>query len=187
MALSGGQDVACTTDASEEETLMTDQPLNNVSCKPKSARTSNRIILWVEVALWIALISYLSGDSFAPEKTLFSLQFWTSVLHLSMSGLNLESLNWTIRRAAHPSEFFVLGLLLYRAFSGGDAAYHIGQAGWVLVIGAGLALLDEFRQYLTEWRQPSLRDAFLDYFGIVASQLWLLFLAGMRNLTDPRG
>jgi VanZ family protein len=132
----------------------------------------------------MGLILYLSGDAFGSSRTLYALQYWSSVLGLSPRYETLLTLNFFVRKAAHFGEFFVLGLLAYRALWGPALEFRL-QRAWVVVAGGVLfAFLDEFRQTQAEWRSASAWDAVIDSLGILFSQFWIY--VRRRFLTTSR-
>ncbi len=140
-----------------------------------------KISYWAETVAWMAVIFYLSGDTFSSSRILVALRYWTFVLHLPLTEATLQSINLVIRKAAHVTEFFIMGLLLYRALSAGSRAFRLSLACWVLARGAAFALIDEFHQSFTTFRTPSLADSALDFSGVVTSQLWLLIRASVSQ------
>lgn len=132
-----------------------------------------RLITWAEVLAWIGLILSLSGESFGSAQTLAVLKYCVDFLHLPISPAALPTVNTAIRKAAHFTEFFVLGLLLSRALLGNLKEFRSKAAWWVAAVGLLCALGDEAHQMLFVSRTPSLRDSFLDFSGVLASQLFL--------------
>ena len=132
------------------------------------------VVQWAEVVAWMVLIFSLSGDSFQSSRTLIALQYWVAFFDLPISATNIVLLHGVLRKSAHFGEFFVLGILLYRALSGKLATFRVKLACWVLILGLLLALADEFRQVLANHRTPSVGDSALDFAGVIASQLWIL-------------
>ena len=133
------------------------------------------VVQWAEVVAWMVLILSLSGDSFQSSRTLIALQYWVAFFDLPISTTNLVLLHGVLRKSAHFGEFFVLGILLYRALSGKLATFRVKVACWVMILGLLLALADEFGQVFANHRTPSIRDSALDFAGVIASQLWILF------------
>ena len=135
------------------------------------------LVQWAEAVAWMALILSLSGDRFQSSGTLTALQYWVAFFDLSISATNIVLLHGVLRRSAHFGEFFVLGILLYRALSGKYTNFRVKLACWVLILGLLLALADESRQVLADHRTASIRDSALDFAGVIASQLWILLWA----------
>ncbi len=132
-----------------------------------------RLFTWVEVVAWIGLIFLMSGETFGASRTWIALNYWVDFLRLPISPPTLWTVHVVIRKAAHFTEFFVLGLLLSRAFLGTLEESRLKVAWWV--VGAGLlcALGDEAHQMLVASRTPSLWDSLIDFSGVLASQLCL--------------
>jgi len=89
---------------------------------------------------------------------------------------NIDMLHGLIRKAGHVTEYFILGLLLFRAIRGNS------QQGWRLrwavyaVIGVVLyALSDELHQSFSSSRTSSLVDVGIDSAGGVLSQFAIIF------------
>ncbi len=133
----------------------------------------------------MAVILYLSGESFAASRTLIALQYWVAFFDLPIGTENLLLIHHVLRKGAHFGEFFVLGLLLYRALSGNLASFRLRAASWVLGIGLLWSIGDELHQLLTQSRTPSVGDSVLDFAGVLASQLWILVRSRLRQrVTD---
>ena len=104
-----------------------------------------------------------------------------AVLHSllpSLSAREVISIYAVTRKAAHFFEYFVLGLLLFRAF-------HVPGAGWkwrwclFVVLGVMIwAVGDEFHQSFVATRTSSITDAGIDAAGGILSQivsaLWIV-------------
>lgn len=134
-----------------------------------------RWVNWVEVVAWTALIFSLSGEYFDASRTWAALKYLAAFLQLPISPPTLLVVNEAIRKAAHFGEFFTLGLLLTRALLGNLSEFRLKVACWVAGVGLICALGDEAHQLLVLVRTPSLWDSLLDFSGVLASQLWLLF------------
>jgi VanZ family protein len=137
------------------------------------------VVPWAKVIAWMVLIFSLSGDSFQSSRTLIALQYWIAFFDLPVSLPNVMLLHGALRNVAHFGEFFVLGVLLYRALSGNLSKFRVKVACGVLGFGLLLALADEFRQVFTNHRAPSVGDSALDFAGVIASQLWIFFRSAL--------
>jgi VanZ family protein len=126
---------------------------------------------WLPVLAWAALISILSTDMFSSEHTS---HFILPVLHWIFRGASngtLEILHHIIRKCAHLVEYFLLGLLLYRALRGRDHGWQLKWAIWAAAIAAAYASFDEFHQVFVPSRTASPWDALLDTVGACAAQV----------------
>ena len=144
-------------------------------------RVTRQTLWWLEAAAWMGIIFSFSGDSFAASRTLTVLQYCNDLFHLSLTKETLLLLNWTIRKTAHFGNYFVLGLLVYRALAGGLFRFTLRCACWTLLVGLLHALLDEYHQSFTHFRTPSLYDSGLDFAGVAAAQVFIL----LRSVFSP--
>ena len=148
-------------------------------------RVSRQVVLWLEAVAWMGLIFSFSGDSFASSHTLAVLQYCNKLFHLSLTGETLLLLNVAIRKAAHFGNYFVLGLLVYRALAGSLFRFTLRFACWTTVAGLLYALSDEYHQSFTRFRTPSLYDSGLDFVGVVAAQLFILLTSRLFRSKAP--
>jgi VanZ family protein len=111
--------------------------------------------LWLPVVLWAVLIYHLS----------------------SIPNLRISTGIWDfiLRKAGHISEYFILTLLLYRAFR---ETFNLSPL-LLFVYPAGLSLLyaasDEIHQLFTPTRVCSFRDVLIDSFGILLFYIIIRF------------
>ena len=152
-------------------------------------RLTRQTLWWLEAAVWMVLIFSMSGDSFAASRTLKVLQYCNELFHLSLTNETLLLLNTVIRKTAHFGNYFVLGLLVYRAMAGGLFRFTLRCACWTLLIGLLYALSDEYHQSFIPSRTSSLYDSGLDFTGVVAAQLFILlgsvFYPNSKPPRDP--
>jgi len=144
---------------------------------PRSARSA-----WVPVAVWLGVIAVLGGSGFSQEETSriigpilrFLFPEWSPERVLLWQGL--------IRKAAHPTEYAVLGALLARAlFFARQAAGVLRLALPALALAAGVASADEARQSLLANRTASVRDVGLDVAGATVGAFVLPLLLRRRG------
>jgi VanZ family protein len=106
---------------------------------------SRLLTVWLPVVAWAAVIFTLSS---IPSLST-GLGTWDTIL----------------RKAAHLTEYAVLGGLLYRA---------LGQEALALVVGIAYATTDELHQYFVRGRHASPVDVAIDAVGVaVGMLLWL--------------
>jgi len=109
-----------------------------------------------------------STDSFSSEKTAPLVVQVLKAVFPSLSASQLEWGNVVFRKAGHILEYFVLGLLTWRAF-----AAESREARRVLLISAAfvltVALTDEFHQSFVPSRTSSLIDVGYDFIGGIAA------------------
>jgi VanZ family protein len=117
---------------------------------------SRGLFVWLPVVVWAAVIFTFS-----------------SIPSLS-TGLGTWDL--LLRKAAHMTEYAILGALLLRA---------LGRELPALLAGVAYAVTDEIHQHFVEGRHASAVDVALDSVG-VAVGIYLLRLWQTRPVSDAR-
>jgi VanZ family protein len=131
---------------------------------------------WFPVIIWLALVFFMSTGTFSADNT-FSVV--GPILHFLFPGLSsdrVEAIHWIIRKGAHVSEYFVLGLLLLRAFRANSSLAWRWR--WPLFAAIGVllwALGDELHQSLVPSRTASMIDVGIDTVGGVFAQVVGIF------------
>jgi VanZ family protein len=138
---------------------------------------------WLWALGWAAVISVLSTDSFSSEHTS---RFIIPPLHWLFPRASMEMLELmhaVIRKAAHLAEYFILGVLLYRALRSQPGEWMLKWALVAIGIAAAYASLDEFHQVFVPSRTASPRDALLDMIGASVAQvaLWAMWKGRKRR------
>ena len=106
---------------------------------------SRLLTVWLPVVVWAAVIFTFSS---IPSLST-GLGTWDTIL----------------RKAAHLTEYAVLGALLYRA---------LGREALALAVGIAYAATDELHQYFVRGRHASPVDVAIDAVGIAVGMLvWL--------------
>ena len=126
---------------------------------------------WLPAIAWACLISFLSTDVFSSDHTS---RFIIPVLHLLIpqaSAETLELMHAIIRKSAHLTEYFILGVLLHRALRGDERGWKLRWALWAIAIAAAYASLDEFHQSFVPSRTASPWDALIDTIGGSTAQI----------------
>ncbi len=120
------------------------------------------VILWAVV---IALLSTRGFDTTFTYKLLKAVNdFWT----LGYTVAQLRETNAVVRKLAHVTEYFILGLLLWRALRRGrEAAWRWSWAIGTLLLGAAWAGLDELHQLFERGRGSSVVDIGWDSLGLL--------------------
>ena len=140
---------------------------------------------WVLVFAWVVVISLFSAQTGAESGRLsgsFTQWFveritpnWGALSEAAREEL-LSTWRFVVRKGAHMTEFAVLGMLLFNAWSGARGRSLrrraiLSAAGCFLV-----AVLDEAHQAFVPERGPSLRDVFIDFTGAVLGILFLCLI-----------
>jgi VanZ family protein len=130
--------------------------------------TGTRKILqyWLPVLLWIGLIFWLSTGVFSAQNTYL---FFEPVLRFFMPSLSKKEifiLHIILRKMAHATEYFISGLLLFRAFRDeSDKRREWRWAASSLLLVVLIAVSDELHQSLVSTRTASLIDVGIDVLG----------------------
>jgi len=138
---------------------------------------------WLPVVVWLALVFFMSTGTFSSENTFSVVRPILAFLFPGLSFDQVTMIHGIIRKGAHVFEYFVLGLLLLRAFR----ARAFGEWKWrsslLAVLGVALyALGDEFHQSFVPTRTASMMDVGIDTTGGVLAQIvcafWYRYVRG---------
>ena len=124
------------------------------------------IISWLLLILWMAFIFYMSscnGNVSSDQSGTIAY-----VLH-NILGINYsDKLIFIIRKCAHVSEFFILGILVINLVS----KYNVKHIYFISFIICFLyASSDEFHQLFVPGRSGQVTDIFIDLIGVVLGLL----------------
>jgi VanZ family protein len=138
------------------------------------------------VVLWASLIFTFSTDSFSSEHTQ---NLVVGILHTLLPHARertLYMLHDFIRKCAHLCEYFVFGVLLFRAIRAPRRGWHWRWALLAILIAAFYASSDEMHQIFVPSRGASVWDALLDTGGASVAQLatWFVNRRG-ESSSDP--
>jgi VanZ family protein len=130
------------------------------------------IRFWLPVILWMCFIFWMSTDTFSSENTSSLVE---SILYLLFPGISAQAvdlIHTVLRKLGHVTEYFILGLLLFRAFRGETSK----KWSWRWTVLALLfvvfyAATDEFHQSFSSAREASVADVGIDALGGILSQI----------------
>ncbi len=135
------------------------------------ARITTILHDWAPIVAWVTLMFLFSTEVFNGG---FTYRIVRAVLLFFFPNLSLHTIaviNTILRKLAHVFEFFVLTLLLYRAFRQDVRGNRRWR--WVVLsflLALGMAGLDELHQSFTPTRIPSMADVGIDAFGALIAQ-----------------
>jgi VanZ family protein len=136
---------------------------------------------WMPALAWMLVIFLASSDLGSAQHTS---RFLVPLLRWIMPNVDLATLasaQFLVRKAAHVTEYAILGALLLRAFSASARRPWWHYAGFAVAVAAGFAALDEFHQSFVGSRTGSPYDVLIDISGaLLGLALWTL-LAKWRN------
>ncbi len=129
--------------------------------------TLNKILkYWLPVFLWMALTFLMSTGMFTSENTSRIIVPLIRFLFPSATPHQITIAHEIVRKLAHVTEYFLLGLLLFRAFKSDSTGPTVWRfAIYALAVVALYALTDEFHQTFVLGRTPSIVDVGIDTFG----------------------
>lgn len=139
------------------------------------------VAAWLPVAVWAVVIFLLSRDPHSGRH-IHEILRWA----FGLAGIHhvTDMRTWALvaAKGAHFTVYFVLSLLVYRAFALGRGAGFLGkQAGWTLLVIFLYAASDEFHQTLIHGRNGSWRDVVLDTFGGAVALILLRAILAVRT------
>lgn len=150
--------------------------------------TEKRTVLLFSVLLTLAsaaVITWFSGQDGGQSNGLSSeLAAWIlSFLPLAQTTENLEVVNFVLRKLAHFTLYFLLGL---------GMTGLVRHWNWkrilslliVIVLGGLFAASDEFHQRFSQGRTPSGWDVLLDTCGVAAGWLCFEITQALRKRKD---
>lgn len=148
---------------------------------------AKRIISLLLTLLWMALIFYMSSQTADDSSDMSSgityklcLFFVKGFKDMSVDAKAaiVEGAHNYVRKAAHLSEYTVLGILLSSSF----ASFSV-RRGYIFAPLAGIlyAATDEIHQLFVPGRSGELRDVCIDSIGVILGTLLFLFFIRIRS------
>jgi VanZ family protein len=137
---------------------------------------------YLPLILWLAFISYASSDSFSAGNTsriIGPLVLW---LFPNTTPETLLTVHVVTRKAAHFTEYAILGFLAARAFR--TSPTPAIRSRWSLIsatIVVVYALMDEYHQSFVPTRTGSVYDSLIDIAGGMAALLVVKWITRARS------
>ena len=148
------------------------------------------LTFYVPLVLWLALISFASTDEFSASNTSRIIEPVILWFFPNTTAATLETIHFFVRKTAHFTEYFILGLLSARAFY--SSANQILSRRWfacALALVAIYALLDEYHQSFVPSRTSSIFDSLIDTSGgltaLIIFGYWKHRSIGRDELGEP--
>lgn len=142
-------------------------------------------IYWAPVLIWMLVIFSASSDRMSFRH---SSRIIAPILHLlfpQIADSTVHAVVFAVRKAAHITEYAILGLLVWRAMLKPNAANPHGwlwsQAGFALLFVVLYATSDEIHQAFVPSRQASVWDVLLDTLGGAFGLLFLWIIGRWRK------
>ena len=133
---------------------------------PQNSSLRRRVWRYGPLVLWMVFSSFASTNEFSAvntSKIIRPLLLW---LFPTLSEERLAVIHFLTRKAAHFTEYAVLGLLAYRAFFASSHAFLRRFWFWMGILLIMIyALLDEYHQSFVPSRTASIYDSLIDVVG----------------------
>lgn len=152
-----------------------------------------QIILWGCVVVWMGIIFMFSAQN-STESSALSGGFVKSILHgikMLFPDLRQVQINhlqmwitFIIRKAAHASIYFVLGIFTYNAL--GEKVGRKKRFFIAIAICFLYACTDEFHQRFIPGRSAEFRDVCIDTAGALLGTILVVFINWVRRVKDRR-
>lgn len=127
---------------------------------------------WLPVVSWMGVIFWMSTGTFSAENTSSIIEPVLRFLLPSISPQAVDTIHGVIRKCGHVTEYFILGLLLFRAFRGDSRESRTMRwAASAFVILVLYAAGDEFHQSFVSSRTASVVDVGIDTLGGIIAQV----------------
>jgi hypothetical protein len=120
------------------------------------------VLYWFPLLVWMGVVLGIGSSSALPltDGALF---------------------RWLVRKGIHVGEYAVLGWLLYRVLAQGARRFHPGLALLALLLTAGFAGFDEWRQGFIPNRSGRVLDVGIDAIGGGVGQVFAWILSRIRD------
>ena len=128
--------------------------------------TRERIWRYAPLIIWMALISFASSNEFSAVNTSRVVRPLLLWLFPNITEESIGLTHLVVRKAAHITEYAILGWLAARAFTG--SSRELLRRRWFLagvLLVVIYALLDEYHQSFMPARTGSLYDTGIDIAG----------------------
>lgn len=147
-------------------------PFGSMRPGPRGSRLSFFVTYWIPVILWMGVIFWMSTETFSSENTSPILGRILLFVAPGISSPAAELIHLMIRKAAHVTEYFILGLLVFQAFRGGSpSSWNYRWTFWAIIVVALFAASDELHQSFVPARGASVVDVGRDIAGGLLAQL----------------
>ncbi len=148
--------------------------------------TKKILTYWLPVILWMAVTFLMSTGMFSSEHTSLIIGPLIHFLFPSATPHQFVLIHGIVRKLAHVTEYFVLGMLLFRAFRSGSTKPDTWRwAVFSLVVIIFYAASDEFHQTFVADRTPSIVDVGIDIIGGFLAQCVSLLWYHQHRKHDP--
>lgn len=139
-----------------------------------SRKKLQKFLAWLALLVWMGVIFYFSHQSGDASMQL-SDGILDSFKSLFQNFLDYHTLSYIVRKIAHFTEYFILGLLIYHLVKQYRVISKI-EIIWMILFCVIYAMSDEFHQVFIGGRSPKVFDVIIDSLGSSLSILILQLL-----------
>lgn len=146
----------------------------------KGKPMKKKLYRWLPVILWMMMIFIFSSQNGSESE--HNNRFLVDLLnhlHIHLDQLLGSNTDFYVRKSAHMTEYFILFLLLYRAF--GREQKPAARLLMSLAIVFLYACTDEYHQSFIPGRGPSFRDVMIDTSGGFLALIAALIVAPKKS------
>jgi VanZ family protein len=127
------------------------------------------------VIFWMGFIFWMSTGTFSSENTASYVETVLRFFIPKISSHELNSIHALFRKSGHFIEYFILGLLLFRAFRGSSIrSWNRRWSFFAVILVVLWAAGDELHQSFVLTRTASVSDMVIDIAGGVLAQFAIL-------------
>ena len=151
---------------------------------PRKRKTKQGLLRYGPLIVWMGAIFYASSGQFSAANTSRIIGPLLRWLFPRISDEQLAFAHFVIRKAAHFTEYAILGWLAARAFT--TSSHRDLRRRWFLVallLVVVYPLTDEYHQSFVQSRTASIHDSFIDMTGGLAA---LVICALRRRKREKR-
>jgi len=136
----------------------------------------SQVSRWLPLIVGMALISIFSTDNFSSENTGSVIEpILKFIMGKRFTVEAFDLVHYFIRKAAHLTEYAILGTFFFRAINPGLSGWRGKVALMTFLLSAVYAAFDEFHQSFTVSRGASPVDVMIDSTGALMALIviWL--------------
>ena len=134
------------------------------------------VLAWTLLILWMLFIFIMS--SFNGVMSSNQSGSIATLIYNIFNISDTEKVSFIVRKCAHVSEFFILGILVINLISKYNVKYSYLISFIVCVLYASS---DEFHQLFVPGRSGQVTDVFIDMIGVVLGLLLVLLIRCFRK------
>jgi VanZ family protein len=130
---------------------------------------------WFPVIIWMGVIFWMSTGMLSSEHTSRFIIPFLNFLFPGFAPHQIEIIHGLFRKAGHITDYFIMGILFFRAFrSDSLQKWHLRWTIYAIIGVVFYAGSDEFHQSFVSSRTASLVDVGIDSAGGILSQIAII-------------